>query len=146
MAIHLGRSLPYASLQPTRTAARKSACKFAFACRPYSVLLPVGFTVPSTLPPTRCALTAPFHPCLIRTQGGLLSVALSLGSPPPAVSRHRVSMEPGLSSPRRVSPLPEGDHPTVWTTCTVGPNIAQVNILSRQRLQLSGEFPDLHLP
>jgi len=30
--------------------------------------------------------------------GGLLSVALSLGSPPPAVSRHRVSMEPGLSS------------------------------------------------
>src|SRR5262249_55882376 len=32
-------------------------------------------------------------------RGGLLSVALSLGSPPPAVSRHRVSMEPGLSSP-----------------------------------------------
>ena len=32
--------------------------------------------------------------------GGLLSVALSLGSPPPAVNRHRRSMEPGLSSPR----------------------------------------------
>ena len=32
--------------------------------------------------------------------GGLLSVALSLGSPPPAVNRHRVSVEPGLSSPR----------------------------------------------
>ena len=31
-------------------------------CRPYSVLLPVGFAVPPTLPPTRCALTAPFHP------------------------------------------------------------------------------------
>src|SRR6185503_9552185 len=30
--------------------------------------------------------------------GGLLSVALSLGSPPPDVIRHRVSMEPGLSS------------------------------------------------
>jgi hypothetical protein len=30
--------------------------------------------------------------------GGLLSVALSLGSPPAAVSRHRISMEPGLSS------------------------------------------------
>jgi len=28
----------------------------------YSVLLPVGFTVPSLLPRTRCALTAPFHP------------------------------------------------------------------------------------
>jgi hypothetical protein len=31
--------------------------------------------------------------------GGLLSVALSLGSPPPDVIRHRASMEPGLSSP-----------------------------------------------
>ena len=32
-------------------------------------------------------------------KGGLLSVALSLGSPPPDVIRHRISMEPGLSSP-----------------------------------------------
>jgi len=32
-------------------------------------------------------------------RGGLLSVALSLGSPPPEVIRHRISMEPGLSSP-----------------------------------------------
>ena len=32
-------------------------------------------------------------------QGGLLSVALSLGSPPPAINRHRVFVEPGLSSP-----------------------------------------------
>jgi hypothetical protein len=30
--------------------------------------------------------------------GGLLSVALSLGLPPPDVIRHRVSREPGLSS------------------------------------------------
>jgi hypothetical protein len=37
--------------------------------------------------------------------GGLFSVALSLGSPPPAVSRHRVPVEPGLSSalPQRPS-------------------------------------------
>ena len=33
-----------------------------------------------------------------RRAGGLFSVALSLGSPPPAVSRHRSSVEPGLSS------------------------------------------------
>ena len=32
-------------------------------------------------------------------EGGLLSVALSLGSPPPGVTRHRVPVEPGLSSP-----------------------------------------------
>src|SRR3984893_8456918 len=30
--------------------------------------------------------------------GGLFSVALSLGLPPPEVIRHRVSVEPGLSS------------------------------------------------
>jgi len=28
----------------------------------YLVLLRVGFTSPLMLPPTRCALTAPFHP------------------------------------------------------------------------------------
>ena len=79
--------------------------------RPYSVLLPVGFAMPSALPPTRCALTAPFHPyrspfpTLPASRerqmgcGGLLSVALSLGSRPPVVIRHRMSMEPGLSSP-----------------------------------------------
>ena len=31
-------------------------------------------------------------------RGGLFSVALSLGLPPPEVIRHRVSVEPGLSS------------------------------------------------
>ena len=43
--------------------------------RPYSVLLPVGFTVPSALPQTRCALTAPFHPCrgqYATRRGGLI--------------------------------------------------------------------------
>ena len=34
--------------------------------------------------------------------GGIFSVALSLGSPPPGVTRHRISLEPGLSSlPRK---------------------------------------------
>src|SRR6185312_747701 len=69
----------------------------------YSVLLPMGFAVPSLLPKTRCALAAPFHPYPAMpspiSRGGLLSVALSLGSPPPVVIRHRASLEPGLSSP-----------------------------------------------
>jgi hypothetical protein len=63
----------------------------------------MGFAVPSLLPKTRCALTAPFHPYPAMpspiSRGGLLSVALSLGSPPPEVIRHRASLEPGLSSP-----------------------------------------------
>ena len=73
-------------------------------CRPYSVLLPVGFAVPPPSPEARCALTAPFHPCPcgLPRPGGLFSVALSLGSPPAAVSRHRQSLEPGLSSTARL--------------------------------------------
>ena len=70
------------------------------AGHPYSVLLPVGFTLPPPSPGERCALAAPFHPCpqALPRAGGLFSVALSLGSPPPAVNRHRVPVEPGLSS------------------------------------------------
>ena len=66
---------------------------------PYSVLLPVGFARPRPLPSARCALTAPFHPDLgPKAKAVSFSVALSLGSPPPAINRHRFSMEPGLSS------------------------------------------------
>ena len=36
---------------------------------PYLVLLQVGFAVPLMLPPTRCALTAPFHPYRRRLRG-----------------------------------------------------------------------------
>jgi hypothetical protein len=60
------------------------------ACRPYLVLLRVGFAMPVPLPGPRCALTAPFHPCLPPRGGvgGVLSVALSLDSHPPGVTRH----------------------------------------------------------
>ena len=61
--------------------------------------------MPPPLPGARCALTAPFHPCspaLRRRTSGLLSVALSLGSPPPGVTRLRASEEPGLSSAARL--------------------------------------------
>jgi hypothetical protein len=94
-------------MQPTRAATRRSrlapeTCRSAR--RSYLVLLPVGFSLPSPLPSTRCALTAPFHPCrppsVPGRAGGIFSVALSLGSPPPGVTRHRTSVEPGLSSSR----------------------------------------------
>ncbi len=68
MAIHLGRPLPNASRDRPGRRRGNPPAYFApkgtkVACRPYLVLLPVGFTVPSPLPGTRCALTAPFHPC-----------------------------------------------------------------------------------
>jgi hypothetical protein len=34
--------------------------------------------------------------------GGMISVALSLGSPQPGITRHRSSLEPGLSSPMQI--------------------------------------------
>ncbi len=43
-------------------------------------------------------LLHPFTLTAPKGRGGLLSVALSLGLPPPGVTRHRVSVEPGLSS------------------------------------------------
>jgi hypothetical protein len=81
--------------------------------RPYSVLLRVGLAMPLPLPAARCALTAPFHPYPARMQGGLLSVALSLGSPPPDVIRHPVSVEPGLSSISKPKPRDSG-RPASW--------------------------------
>ena len=66
---------------------------------PYSALLLAGLAVPPTLPPARWALTPPFHPCRrAEASGGLLSVALSLGSPRAGVTRRHLSLESGLSS------------------------------------------------
>ena len=102
-AIPLGRTVADAPHATNPDGGAGMPCALRRSRRPYSVLLPVGFTMPLLLPGARCALTAPFHPCprapCGACTGGLLSVALSLGSPPPAVIRHRVSMEPGLSSP-----------------------------------------------
>ncbi len=60
VTIHLGRVSPHASRnlpeRSTRKQGRIRGCR-----RSYSVLLPVGFAVPSPLPAPRCALAAPFH-------------------------------------------------------------------------------------
>jgi len=56
---------------------------------------------------------SPLPPKTEALGGGLLSVALSLGSPPPDVIRHRVPVEPGLSSPGCRKTL-KGGHPAIW--------------------------------
>ena len=48
--------------QPTRATGLETGRNLAVPRRPYSVLLPVGFTVPLPLPVARWALTPPFHP------------------------------------------------------------------------------------
>jgi hypothetical protein len=103
--------------RPTRAAAREPACRASGkpTCRPYLVLLRVGFAVPPLLPGARCALTAPFHPCRRLPAGGLLSVALSLGSPPPGVTRHPCFRGARTFLDPRVKPADRG-HPAVWQT------------------------------
>ena len=102
--IHLGCLLPGTSTQPTRTADLKTGLELP-PHHPYSVLLPMGFTLPASLLTQRWALTPPFHPYQ-NAQNALMAVCFlwhfPLGSrdtlPQPGVTRHRVSMEPGLSS------------------------------------------------
>jgi len=66
------------------------AVRQALPTPPYLVLLRAGFCLPPTLPPARCALTAPFHPYPhrgSRDAGGMFSVPLSVKLPCPGVSR-----------------------------------------------------------
>src|SRR5882724_13244673 len=75
MTIHLGRPLPDASRdRPGRRRGnppdRTRGLNRRPICRPYLVLLPVGFTLPPPLPAPRCALTAPFHPCRPESENG----------------------------------------------------------------------------
>jgi hypothetical protein len=100
--------------QPTRAAGLKTSLEKT-PRRPYSVLLPVGFAMPPAVTGGAVRSYRTLSP-LPRMRGGLLSVALSLGSPPPDVIRHRVSVEPGLSSPLARSGRPAG-----WHALDVGP-------------------------
>src|SRR5262245_33079408 len=52
-------SAPHATYPDGRTGNSPEGCP---SRHPYSVLLPVGFTVPLPLPVARWALTPPFHP------------------------------------------------------------------------------------
>ena len=84
--------------RPTRTPRAGDGPAPCGARNPYSVLLQAGLAMPSLSPGPRWALTPPFHPFRRRSGGGLLSVALSLGSPRAGVTRRLVAVEPGLSS------------------------------------------------
>ena len=101
MAIHLGRPLPDASRDlPGRwyenTPANRIDIPSLFGLAPGGVYPAILVTENAV----RSYRTFSPLPLELSSNGGFLSVALSLGSPPPAVNRHRVSMEPGLSSPR----------------------------------------------
>jgi len=118
--IHLGCQLPDTSAQPTRTIGLETGWGIAAPHCPYSVLLPMGFTLPRPLLARAVSSYLTLSPFPAQLAGGLLSVALSLGFagqcplPQPDVIRHRVSMEPGLSSVRIFSETANSNHPTDW--------------------------------
>ena len=98
-------SRPVSSSQPGNGPRRGREGRPPF---PYLALLHAGFTVPPALPPGRCALTAPFHPCrLPGEEGGLFSVALSFAPLPgrPGVTRRAAPLEFGLSSPIEIAAI-----------------------------------------
>lgn len=97
-------------------------------------LAPGGVCRAGPLPDSRCALTAPFHPCLIRRSRRspghrrYLSVALSVGSRRPGVTWHRALRSPDF--PRHRPPEGSGDA-TVWPALP-GRIVARA---SRQRIR-----------
>jgi hypothetical protein len=80
--------------------------------RPYSVLLPVGFTVPPLLPEARCALTAPFRPYRAKAPAVCFLWHYPLGRPsralPGTVPRWSPDFPPLCSYPH------SGGRPTLW--------------------------------
>ena len=87
-AIHLGRPSPIASSGLPGSGADERQRTSIWPCS--------GRGLPSRdrCQAPRCALTAPFHPYLRLRGGGLLSVALSVGSRPPGVTWHPVLWSP----------------------------------------------------
>ena len=122
--IPLGRTLPFASSNQPGRLGRSGPCTLPCAPSLFG-LAPGGVCRAASV--TRRAVRSyrtlsplPFPegpdgvPSKSFKSGGLLSVALSLGSPPPGVTRHRYCVEPGLSSPAR---LRSGDRPMIWPKC-----------------------------
>src|SRR3954447_7550406 len=99
--------------QPTRTASLTSPCGVIALCELTALPSLFGFAPGVVCHAVSVAGYAvrsyrtfsPLLPPPFRVgESGSFSVALSLGSPPPDVIRHRMSMEPGLSSPAAFRP------------------------------------------
>lgn len=95
--------------------------------RLYLILLPVGLAVPPTLLPTRCALTAPFHPYSAERYifcGAFPEVSLAGSYPAPCSHGARTFLRL------------RGDHPTVWH-----PQLCQIRRCTSRFPRHGNEFP-----
>ncbi len=120
-AIHLGRLSPGVSRnQPGQLAWKPAWPGIASGPRcPYSVLLPVGFTVPLLLPVARWALTPPFHPYPGKPRrfafcGTFPEVALAGCYPAPCFLGARTFLSCGLSTLAAAAVRPTGACGLKW--------------------------------
>ena len=106
--------------QPTRATSRNRPI-----CRPYSVLLPVGFAMPFPLPATRWALTPPFRPYRTEARriafcGTFPGVAPAGHYPAPSFRGARTFLAPACAGPRPPGPLAGGDIARQGAGCKSG--------------------------
>lgn len=94
MTIPLGQMFPFASSDQPEPQIWKSIQRDS-----YLVLLPVGFAIPVCYQTSGALLPHRFILTEARRFGGLFSVALSVRLPCPGITRHRISVKSGLSSP-----------------------------------------------
>ena len=105
-----GTSVTGRFARPTRTTGPETGFPAAAGASSLLGLAPGGVyrAVPVAEAAVRPYRTLSPSPAGLALAGRLLSVALSLGSPPPGITRHRVSVEPGLSSPGSPRERPSG--------------------------------------
>jgi len=137
MAIPLGTPVTECLLQPTR-AAEPETGSVANDAPPLFGLAPGGVCRAAAVTGDAVRSYRTLSPLPARA-GGLLSVALSLGSPPPGITRHRVSVEPGLSSdrtrPAAIRPSGTCGHRATWPG---GQGSARRRAARRSRVRRSG--------
>ena len=115
-----GRCRPVLATYPG-SSGRRQPCSTDRARNPYSVLLLAGLAMPSLSPGTRCALTAPSHPCRRRRRrfafcGAIPGVAPGGRYPPPCRRGARTFLER----------LRARDRPAIWSARKVGAGRAAV--------------------
>jgi hypothetical protein len=134
MAIPLGRPLPAAS---SNQPGQRSGDGFKDSSSEERLMLPLFGLAPGgachaahvAMRAVRSYRTVSPLPC-----GGLFSVALSLGLPPPEVIRHRVSVEPGLSSAMTAAAIrPAGRSPIGVQRQFVNCQISNSSIVKLER-------------
>lgn len=98
-------------------------------CRKRGELLPHRFTLTSDI------------------EGGLFSVALSLGLPPPGVTRHCCPMESGLSSrPSRLAPPRTRGHPAIRAVWDLGCVAVRVNGKAHSKITRECHIDAIQIP